>query len=80
MRAEGHGPGRIALLGSGAMSLAGGRVFESLARVHSVPLRLAVLETPAGFELTSDRLRHQIEALGWHVQDTPEGPNCTPIA
>jgi hypothetical protein len=42
-------------LGSGETSLAGGRVFESLARTHSAPFRLAVLETPAGFELNSDR-------------------------
>jgi hypothetical protein len=57
---EGHGPGRIALLGSGETSLAGGRVFESLARTHSAPFRLAVLETPAGFELNSDRVAGRV--------------------
>jgi hypothetical protein len=53
MHKEGHAPGRVALLGSGETSLAGGRVFESLARVLPTPLRLTVLETPAGFELNS---------------------------
>jgi cyanophycinase-like exopeptidase len=45
--------GRIAFLGSGETSLAGGRIFESLARLISDPLRVAVMETPAGFELNS---------------------------
>lgn len=45
--------GRIAFLGSGETSLAGGRIFESLARLIPDPLRVAVLETTAGFELNS---------------------------
>jgi len=45
--------GNIAFLGSGETSLAGGRVFEQLARRIREPLRAAVLETPAGFELNS---------------------------
>ena len=45
--------GRIAFLGSGETSLAGGRIFESLARCISDPLRVAIMETPAGFELNS---------------------------
>ena len=45
--------GRIAFLGSGETSLAGGRIFESLARLLSDPLRVAIMETPAGFELNS---------------------------
>ena len=60
MHTEGHAPGRIALLGSGETSLAGGRVFESLARVLPTPLRVAVLETPAGFELNSDRVAGRV--------------------
>jgi hypothetical protein len=47
-------------LGSGETSLAGGRVFESLARVLPTPLRVAVLETPAGFELNSDRVAGRV--------------------
>jgi hypothetical protein len=60
MHAEGHAPGRIALLGSGETSLAGGRVFESLARVLPTPLQVAVLETPAGFEVNSDRVAGRV--------------------
>lgn len=45
--------GQIAFLGSGETSLAGGRIFESLARAIDDPLRIALIETPAGFELNS---------------------------
>ncbi len=45
--------GRIAFLGSGETSLAGGRIFETLARLVPGPLRIAILETPAGFELNA---------------------------
>jgi hypothetical protein len=45
--------GQIAFLGSGETSLAGGRIFESLAKKISTPLRIALMETPAGFELNS---------------------------
>lgn len=60
MHIAGHAPGRIALLGSGETSLAGGRVFESLAKVLPTPLRVAVLETPAGFELNADRVAGRV--------------------
>ncbi len=45
--------GKIAFLGSGETSLAGGRIFEILARGLPHPLHIAILETPAGFELNS---------------------------
>jgi hypothetical protein len=45
--------GHIAFLGSGETSLAGGRIFESLARRISDPLQVAIMETTAGFELNS---------------------------
>jgi hypothetical protein len=45
--------GQIAFLGSGETSLAGGRIFESLAHNIKDPLRIALMETPAGFELNS---------------------------
>ena len=45
--------GQIAFLGSGETSLAGGRIFEALARKINEPLRIALMETPAGFELNS---------------------------
>ena len=45
--------GQIAFLGSGETSLAGGRIFEALAKRINEPLRIALMETPAGFELNS---------------------------
>jgi cyanophycinase-like exopeptidase len=48
--------GQIAFLGSGETSLAGGRIFETLARQIKEPLRIALLETPAGFELNSPQV------------------------
>lgn len=48
--------GQIAFLGSGETSLAGGRIFESLAKRINEPLRIALLETPAGFELNSTQV------------------------
>jgi cyanophycinase-like exopeptidase len=48
--------GRIAFLGSGETSLAGGRIFEALAREIKEPLRIALMETPAGFELNSTQV------------------------
>lgn len=45
--------GKIAFLGSGETSLAGGRIFESLVHDIDGPLRVALMETPAGFELNS---------------------------
>ena len=45
--------GKIAFLGSGETSLAGGRIFESLVQDLDGPPRIALMETPAGFELNS---------------------------
>jgi hypothetical protein len=53
-------PGPIALLGSGETSLAGGRIFESLASQIPAPLRIAILETPAGFELNSPQVAGRV--------------------
>ena len=52
--------GQIAFLGSGETSLAGGRIFETLARSLPQPLKIAVLETPAGFELNSDQVAGRV--------------------
>lgn len=49
-------PGKVAFLGSGETSLAGGRIFESLVRDLREPLRIALMETPAGFELNSTQV------------------------
>ena len=48
--------GQIAFLGSGETSLAGGRIFETLARNIDGALRIALMETPAGFELNSSQV------------------------
>ena len=48
--------GQIAFLGSGETSLAGGRIFESLARSIDGPVQIALMETPAGFELNSSQV------------------------
>jgi len=53
-------PGFIALLGSGETSLAGGRIYESLAAQIPAPLRIAVMETPAGFELNSPQVAGRV--------------------
>ncbi len=52
--------GPLALLGSGETSLAGGRLFETLARRLPQPLRIAILETPAGFELNSPQVAARV--------------------
>ncbi len=53
-------PGPIALLGSGETSLAGGRIYESLAHQLAGPLRIAIMETPAGFELNSAQVAGRV--------------------
>jgi cyanophycinase-like exopeptidase len=53
-------PGVIALIGSGETAANGGRAFESVARRYPPPLRVAILETPAGFELNSERVAGRI--------------------
>lgn len=45
--------GQISFLGSGETSLAGGRIFEALAKNLKETPRIALMETPAGFELNS---------------------------
>ncbi len=52
--------GNMAFLGSGETSLAGGRIFEQLARQIAGPVRIAILETPAGFELNSGQVAGKI--------------------
>ncbi|MBI5291415.1 MAG: cysteinyl-tRNA synthetase [Chloroflexi bacterium] len=46
-------PGLVVLLGSGETSSIGGQAFESVVRQLPAAPRIAVLETPAGFELNS---------------------------
>src|SRR5512140_2981054 len=82
--------GNIAFLGSGETSLAGGRIFEQLARQISGPVRIAVLETPAGFELNSGQVAGkvadflktrlgnsppQVEVVAARKKDSPFSPD-----
>jgi hypothetical protein len=52
--------GRIALLGSGETSLAGGRIFEFISQNLPRPVHIALLETPAGFELNSPQVAWRV--------------------
>lgn len=52
--------GKIAFLGSGETSLAGGRIFESLVRDLDHPPQIAIMETTAGFELNSDLVAQKV--------------------
>lgn len=52
--------GLIALLGSGETSLAGGRIFETIAQRLPNPIHVALLETPAGFELNSAQVAWKV--------------------
>jgi hypothetical protein len=58
-------PGLLALLGSGETTPVGGQVFEAVAKELSRPYQVAILETPAGFELNSaavaGRVRQYLE-------------------
>lgn len=49
-------PGKIALISSGETTSSGGLVFDALAQGKSSPLRVVMLETPAGFEPNSERV------------------------
>lgn len=53
-------PGKIALIGSGETADRGGQAFDFLARHLSAPLNIAVLETPAGFELNSTQVAGRV--------------------
>lgn len=55
--------GTITLLGSGETAAAGGRVLDALARSLPRGFRAAILETPAGFELNSERVAGRIAAF-----------------
>jgi len=82
--------GTIALIGSGETAASGGQTFEALARDLPVPLKAAVLETPAGFEgnsaqvagrvadLLNTRLqnyRPQVEVVAARKNNTAFSPN-----
>jgi len=55
-----EGPGLIVLFGSGETSASGRKVFDWLLRRLPSPARVAILETPAGFELNSAQVAGRI--------------------
>jgi hypothetical protein len=57
---DGAAPGPIAILGSGETGPVGGSVFELLARRVPAPLKVAILETPAGFQPNSARVAGKV--------------------
>lgn len=59
-QAESASPGLVVLFGSGETSASGQKVFDWLFRQLDPPLRVSILETPAGFELNSSRVAGRI--------------------
>lgn len=53
-------PGWIVLIGSGETTSDGGKIFDRVARHLPAPLIISLLETPAGFELNSDRVAGRV--------------------
>lgn len=53
-------PGPIVLMGSGEISTSSGAVFEKVAAGFESPVRFSILETPAGFELNSQRVAGRV--------------------
>jgi hypothetical protein len=60
----------VVLLGSGETTASGRKVFDWLLRQLPTPVRLAILETPAGFELNSAQVAGQIgDFVRKHLQN-----------
>lgn len=53
-------PGPIVLFGSGETSPSGGKILQGLAPRFASPVRVSVLETPAGFELNSAQVAGRV--------------------
>lgn len=63
-------PGPVVLFGSGETSPSGQKVFDWLLRRRPVPVQVAILETPAGFELNSAQVAGRIgDFLCHHLQN-----------
>ncbi len=63
-------PGPIALFGSGETSPSGQRIFEFLFKTLSVSPLVRILETPAGFELNSEKVAGNVaEFIQDHLQN-----------
>jgi len=72
-------PGKIVLIGSGETSATGGKTFEYLLKTLRESPNIAILETPAGFELNSaqvagriaDYLAQRLQNYHPHIQVIP---------
>jgi cyanophycinase-like exopeptidase len=72
-------PGKVVLFGSGETSSSGQKVFDHLFRSVPPPIKVSILETPAGFELNSRWVAGQVEEFllkrlknyGPHVEVIP---------
>lgn len=53
-------PSRVLLIGSGETAQVGRRMHERMLEGFSAPIRMAILETPAGFELNSEAVARRI--------------------
>lgn len=63
-------PGWVAMFGSGEIAPGAQRVYDAVMRQLDAPVRVAVLETPAGFELNSPRVAGRIaEYLKQHLRN-----------
>lgn len=60
MHSKTFSPGPIVLMGSGETSPSSGAAFEEVAKCYPKPLRIAILETPAGFELNSPKVAGRV--------------------
>ncbi|MBN1667754.1 MAG: hypothetical protein JW862_11725 [Anaerolineales bacterium] len=81
-------PGSILLFGSGETSASGQRIFDQLLSQREPALQVAILETPAGFELNSaqvagrvaDFLEHRLQNYRPRVQVIPARRQGTPFS
>jgi cyanophycinase-like exopeptidase len=81
-------PGPVVLFGSGETSPSGRKVFEMVVRRLPQPPRLALVETPAGFELNSaqvigrvaDFLRHRLQNYHPDIKIIPARARGTPFS
>ncbi|MGC8788264.1 MAG: CysS/YqeB C-terminal domain-containing protein [Anaerolineae bacterium] len=81
-------PGLVILFSSGETSASGRRVYDWLFRRLSPPIRVAVLETPAGFQPNSalvaqkvaDFLRHRLQNYRPQVMVIPARKRDTPFS
>jgi hypothetical protein len=81
-------PGPVILFGSGETSASGQRVFDWLLRRLPSPVRVAIVETPAGFELNSSQvagrigefLEHRLQNYRPQVTVVPARKRGTPYS